>query len=99
MVFVTQIGEVTLILGDQQQITSSFLEEQMFLGKREVTIALSSMETQYMASIQAMKDAIWFIRFLGEEGYKHEKPTLIFIDFQGNLVLLKSHAPFMHKNT
>ncbi len=46
-----------------------------------------------MASIQAMKDIIWLIRFLGEEGYKHEKPTLIFTNFQGNLVLLKN---FVH---
>jgi uncharacterized membrane protein YGL010W len=39
------------------------------------------MEAQYMAFTQAMKVIIWFIRFLGEEGYKHEKPTLIFIEF------------------
>jgi len=28
------------------------------------------MEVEYMASIQAMKDAIWLRRFLGEVGYK-----------------------------
>jgi len=33
MVFLTQIGEGMLILGDQQQATSSFLEEQMFFGR------------------------------------------------------------------
>lgn len=48
-----------------------------------------------MASTQVMKDSLWLIRFLGEKGYKHEKPTLVFIDFQGNLVLLKNlvHHP------
>jgi hypothetical protein len=48
------------------------------------------MQAQYMAFTQAMKDALWLIRFLGEEKYKHEKPTLNFIDFQWNLMLLKN---------
>jgi hypothetical protein len=37
MVFVTHIVEGMLILGDQQQVTSSFLEEHMFFGEQEVS--------------------------------------------------------------
>jgi hypothetical protein len=48
------------------------------------------MEGEYMVSIQAMKGALWLKRFMGEVGYKHEKSTLIFIDSQRNLVLLKN---------
>ncbi len=52
-----------------------------------------------MASIQATKDAIWLIRFLGEVGYKQEKPILIFIDFQGSLTLLKILCTTHTQNT
>jgi hypothetical protein len=57
------------------------------------------MEIEYMASIQATKDAIWLIRFLGEVGYKQEKPILIFIDFQGSLTLLKILCTTHTQNT
>ncbi len=49
-----------------------------------------------MAPIQAMKDAIWLRRFLGEVGYKQEKPILIFIDSQRSLTLLKNLVHHSH---
>jgi hypothetical protein len=48
------------------------------------------MEAKYMVSTEAMKGALGLKRFMGEVGYKHEKSTLIFIDSQRNLVLLKN---------
>jgi len=54
------------------------------------------MEVEYMASIQETKDAIWLRRFVGEVGYKQEKPILIFIDSQESLTLLKNLVHHSH---
>ncbi len=37
-----------------------------------------------------------FRRFLGEVGYKQEKPTLIFFNSQRSLALLKNHVHLSH---
>jgi len=60
------------------------------LGKQEVSYNSLFFYGSTIHGFYSSKDTFWFIRFLGEEGYKHEKPTLIFTEFQGNLVLLKN---------
>ncbi len=53
-----------------------------------------------MASIQAMKNAIWLRRFLGEVGYKTRKTNFnLFIDSQGSLTLLKKNLVHHYSHT
>jgi hypothetical protein len=66
------------------------------VSKKQATIALSSMEVEHMASIQVMKNVIWLRKFMGEVGYKQEKPNLIFTNSQRSLTLLKNLAHHSH---
>lgn len=67
-------------------------------AKRQPTIALSSLEAEYMALTQASKEALWIKRLLNEFGINI--PTvIIFGDNQGSLALAKNsvfHARSKH---
>jgi hypothetical protein len=66
-------------------------------AKRQPTVALSSVEAEYMASTQASKDALWWIQFLSGLGLNVPKPINIMSDSQGSIALSKN--PESHSRT
>jgi hypothetical protein len=46
-------------------------------SKQQPTIALSTIEAKYMASMQATKEAIWMIKLIKELGYMNEKKVMV----------------------
>lgn len=67
--------------------------------KKQPTVALSSVEAEYMAATQATKEAVWFRSFLNELGVANimSSPTIIFSDSQGSIALSKN--PEYHSRT
>lgn len=69
-------------------------------SKRQKTVALSSVEAEYMATTQATKEAIWWRRFLTALGWPPGKPILLLSDSQGSIALAKNgggnHARVKH---
>jgi hypothetical protein len=67
-------------------------------SKRQPTIALSTMEAEYMASTQATKEAIWMTKLRKELGYMKEKKAMVIqCDNQGAISLTKN--PTQHVRT
>jgi hypothetical protein len=66
-------------------------------AKKQPTVALSSVEAEYMASTQATKEAIWWRTFLKELRVNTSSATLIFSDSQGSIALGKN--PEYHART
>jgi hypothetical protein len=67
-------------------------------SKPQPTIALSTMEVEYMASTQATKEAIWMAKLMKELGYmKRKKAMVIRCDNQGAISLTKN--PMQHART
>src|SRR6202012_5889359 len=60
-------------------------------------VALSTVEAEYMATTQAVKEAIWWRSFL--TGFEHDMshPTVIYSDSQGSIAL--AHNPEHHART
>src|ERR1700738_993996 len=50
--------------------------------KKQPTIALSMMETEYMATSHCTKKAVWLRQFLAGVGYVQEGPTSIMCDYK-----------------
>jgi hypothetical protein len=46
-------------------------------SKRQPTIALSTMEAEYMANTQATKEAIWITKLMMDLGYMEEKKMMV----------------------
>ena len=71
-------------------------------SRRQPTVALSTMESEYMALTDATKELKWIRTLLGELGYsngKEEPPTDLFSDNQSAIALAKnpvSHALAKH---
>jgi hypothetical protein len=67
--------------------------------KKQPTVALSSVEAEYMAANQATKEATWVRSFLQELGIANitSSPTVIFSDSQGSIALVKN--PEYHSRT
>jgi len=67
--------------------------------KKQPTVALSSVEAEYMAATQATKEAIWFRQFFKELGMIKvvPSPTIILSDSQGSIALTKN--PEYHSRT
>jgi hypothetical protein len=60
-------------------------------SKQQPTIALSTMEAEYMASTQATKEAIWMTKLMKELGYMKEKKVMVIqCDNQGVISLTKN---------
>lgn len=59
-------------------------------SKKQPTVALSSMEAEYMALSYAAREAIWLRNLLGELGIVQEEPTQIYVDNQGTVAFAKS---------
>ena len=68
-------------------------------SQRQPTVALSTMEAEYMALTEATKELLWMRRFLTELGYGNDDPVDLFTDNQSALALSKnpvSHARAKH---
>ena len=66
-----------------------------YSSKKQVTVALSSTESEYMALLHALKERIWLLRFLREIGYNIDDQNLIYCDNQSAI----AHNPQHHART
>jgi hypothetical protein len=51
-------------------------------SKKQSSVALSSTESEYMASLHALKELIWILRLLDELGYNVDNQNTIYTDSQ-----------------
>jgi hypothetical protein len=68
-------------------------------ARKQTTVALSSVEAEYMAATQSTKEAMWWRSTLLELGVDLEGPTIIHSDSQGSIALTKNpehHARSKH---
>ena len=63
-------------------------------SKKQPTVALSTVEAEYMASVNATKEAIWLRTLLSDLGFPQTTSTLIRADNQGCISL--SRHPIAH---
>ena len=56
-------------------------------SRKQDTIALSSVEAEYMAATEAVKEALWWRMFLRGVGYATPDPTTILSDSQGSIAI------------
>jgi hypothetical protein len=61
-------------------------------ARKQPTVALSSVEAEYMAATEATKEAIWLRSFFNELGLKIPSPITILSDSQGSIALAKNPA-------
>ena len=61
-------------------------------ARKQPTISLSSVESEYIASCQAGKEALWWRQLLGQFYYRpgELEPTVIYADSQGSIALSKN---------
>ena len=59
-------------------------------SKRQPTVALSTVEAEYMASSNATKEAIWLRVLLEDMGFPQTTATLIHADNQGCIALARN---------
>jgi Reverse transcriptase (RNA-dependent DNA polymerase)/gag-polypeptide of LTR copia-type/Integrase core domain/GAG-pre-integrase domain len=68
-------------------------------SKKQQTVALSTVEAEYMATTHAAKEAIWWRSVLGGLGYDVSIPTTLWSDSQGSISLAgnpEHHARTKH---
>jgi transposase InsO family protein len=68
-----------------------------WLSTRQSTTAQSTVEAEYMASAEAVKEAIWWRAFLRGLGRRLNAPTVLYSDNQGSIALSKN--PDSHRRT
>ena len=66
-------------------------------ARRQHTVAQSTVEAEYMATAEAVKEAIWWRRFLGELSQRTDAPTPLYNDNLGSISL--AHSPEHHART
>jgi len=66
-------------------------------SRQQPTVALSSMEAEYMAACSATQEALWLIALLKGLGFSQSKPVPIFEDNQSAIAYSKN--PTNHKYT
>ena len=64
---------------------------------KQPTVALSSVEAEYMAATQATREAVWWRTFMSELGQPPSAATTVHSDSQGAIALAKN--PEHHKRT
>ena len=64
---------------------------------RQKTVALSTVEAEYMATAAAVKEAIWWRSFFSGLGHDKTRPTVLHSDSQGSIAL--AHNPDHHART
>ena len=65
-------------------------------SKKQHIIALSSMESEYIAQTHAAKEAIWLKNFVSEICQPQERPIEIYCDNQGVIALAKDNKYHSH---
>jgi transposase InsO family protein len=68
-------------------------------SKKQKTVALSTVEAEYMATTHACKEAIWWRSYLTALGHDMSGPTVLRSDSQGSIALAKNpdhHARTKH---
>ena len=68
-------------------------------ARKQTTVALSSVEAEYMAATQSTKEAMWWRYLLSDLGIDLGGPTLVYSDSQGSIALTKNpehHARSKH---
>ena len=70
------------ILGYMFQMSAGLISWQ---SKKQPTIALSSMEAEYMAKSLATQQIIWLWSFTAELGIPYSGPTILNVDNQGTI--------------
>jgi len=63
-------------------------------AKKQSSVALSTMESEYVALMQACKEAIWLQTLLKELGFEQKLPTTLFEDNQSAVAL--ANNPVFH---
>lgn len=66
-------------------------------SRRQRIVALSTTEAEYIAASEACKEAIWLRKLLCDIGYECNDPTLLNIDNQSAIRLVKN--PEFHERT
>ena len=61
-------------------------------SKLQPTVALSTIEAEYMALSEATKEVIWIRQLLADLGYPQRSPTILYIDNQSSISLAKNPA-------
>ena len=64
-------------------------------SKKQTTIALSSMEAEYIALSEASREACWLQSLYEELGYTQQSPNLIKGDNDGSIAMAQN--PQFHK--
>ena len=87
---------------DNCQSTSGFafdIGEGVILwsSKKQPTVTMSSVEAEYIASANAIKEAIWLQTLFEELDLPQTKATIIHADNQGSITL--AHNPVSHSRT
>ena len=57
----------------------------------QTSVALSSMESEYMAASAAAQEAIWLNRLLEEMGFRSKKPIILYEDNKA-AILFSDHS-------
>ena len=68
-----------------------------WMSARHHTMAQSTVEAEYMASAEAVKEAVWWRSFLRGMGHRLSSPTTVYSDNQGSIALSKN--PDSHRRT
>ena len=66
-------------------------------SRMQTSVALSSMESEYMAASAAAQEAIWLNRLLEEMGFKSKKPITLYED--NKAAILFSDHPGDHRRS
>ena len=66
-------------------------------SKKQTMSALPSMEAEYMALLEAGREATWLRNLYGELGFPQINPTIIKGDNNGSIVL--THNPQFHQRS
>ena len=69
----------------------------MYASCKQPTVALSSVEAEYMAATQATREAVWWRAFMSELGTPPTAATTVYSDSQGSIALGKN--PEHHRRT
>jgi hypothetical protein len=67
--------------------------------KKQSSVALSNIESEYMTLLHALKEQIWIKRLLSEMGYNIEDQNIIYTDSQSTIALAQNpehHARTKH---
>ena len=66
-------------------------------SRMQTSVALSSMESEYMAASAAAQEAIWLNRLLEEMGFRSKKPIILYED--NKAAILFSDHPGDHRQS